>query len=309
MTETAHHTHTWIENHHKVLFSLCVILGSAFAAVELCSCHLFYKSYFGLELDSQTMKSFRHLRLYSVVLFENIPQLIILILFSVLSDTVTEITIISAIFSMISIMISTFEFRLENILAKNNQSNAISLVAIKFEIISSDIASLSHKSFQNIANHRRDIVYQLRKILNSVENVNAIDAGNGGDNGDDLNTFTYDIEMPSPVHTKSGCKIIFLVNIPTHGPLNAGLIKSAIHASITDQSIAQIFANNWKDSALLVKPTINAESLEIIQSEMSMVEIKNTELMMANVVARPTQNPLPPNSPHSKQNQTNFDYV
>merc|ERR1712087_361249 len=71
----------WFEDYIMILFFLSFICGSTFSAVELANSNLFGLRMFSMGLSKRDMMRFKQNRLWSVVVAENVPQLVIQILF------------------------------------------------------------------------------------------------------------------------------------------------------------------------------------------------------------------------------------
>lgn len=60
----------WIQIHLRSLYFLCILFGSAFAAIELCNSNLFRMSAFNMGLNRRQKAVFKNQRIYSTVLLE-----------------------------------------------------------------------------------------------------------------------------------------------------------------------------------------------------------------------------------------------
>eukprot|EP01084_Bolivina_argentea_P016084 30140_1 len=96
----------WLRDGIYQLLMLSFVCGSSFAAVQICSSNAFDLNLFSIPLSKLDKAGFQCKRVYSVVLFENVPQLIIAITFIAIvgvEDENNAIVYVSMVFSAISI--------------------------------------------------------------------------------------------------------------------------------------------------------------------------------------------------------------
>lgn len=154
----------WILSYLTILYIISIISGSAFSAVEFCNSNLFRLRITYMNLPRRHKQLFRNKRIYSVVLLENVPQLVLQALFSVIMRALSAITLFSMIFSLISIILTIFEVSLkQHLFASEN------LVFIKFIVESPEIQAFGRNEFINI------VEYQRFTIANEVAKVLSID--------------------------------------------------------------------------------------------------------------------------------------
>eukprot|EP01084_Bolivina_argentea_P303040 523149_1 len=97
----------WIKDNISILFTMSIITGSSFAAIELCHSNLFNLTQFSIPLSKTEINLFKTGRIYSIILFENLPQIGLQCwILAVAEDSVNSIIYISLIFSSISILIT-----------------------------------------------------------------------------------------------------------------------------------------------------------------------------------------------------------
>ena len=72
--ETKRIVQSWIQKHLRALYAMSIIFGSAFTAVAMCNSNLFSLSIFDMGLNRRQKALFKNQRLYSIILFENVPQ-------------------------------------------------------------------------------------------------------------------------------------------------------------------------------------------------------------------------------------------
>eukprot|EP01083_Nonionella_stella_P244968 852099_1 len=93
---------------------LSVVTGSSFAAVTLLNSYLFQLNMFDMGLSRRQLKQFGTKRVYSIVMLENVPQLILQSYYVLSSDRSSDAIAISSIgFSSLSIIIALLTMTLE----------------------------------------------------------------------------------------------------------------------------------------------------------------------------------------------------
>ena len=158
--ETRRTVQAWIQLHLRSLYLLSIALGSCFTAVELSNSNLFRLSVFNMGLNRRQKAIFKNQRVFSTVLVENVPQLLLQIIYSIVSKSVTYVTIIAALFSLVSIILSVFEHISASLLLKTE-----SVTIIRLDVISQDIGRLRYKEFDDLTNYRRVITRQLSRVI------------------------------------------------------------------------------------------------------------------------------------------------
>ena len=140
----------WIRSNVKLLFFVSVVCGSSFSAIALCNSYLLQLGFFSMGLSRYHRAIFQNKRFFSIVLLENIPQLCIQITTLVLvfgdpNNTGASgqlVTILSMIFTIISILLSVFEYVFSS---KSIKSDNVAI--IRFNIESQTIANFTYKKF------------------------------------------------------------------------------------------------------------------------------------------------------------------
>ena len=181
--ETRGFVSAWIQQHLRSLYGMCIMLGSAFTAVELCNTYLFSLSVFSMGLNRRQKAIFKNERVYSTVLFENIPQVILQITYSILTRSFSEVTVIAGIFSILSIMLSVFEHASVKMLL-----NIESTTIISIEVKSRGISQMSRQKFKKFSCHRSIITNEMHKVLDVDYRL---------------------IELLQPIQTKDGVRLTF----------------------------------------------------------------------------------------------------
>ena len=197
--ETRGFVSAWTQQHLRSFYLLCIILGSSFTAIELCNTYLFSLSIFSMSLNRRQKAIFKNQRIYSTVLLENIPQLILQIIYTILTSSFSEVTLIAGIFSILSIILSIFEHSSVKMLL-----NIESTTIICIDIISRGISRMSRYEFKQLSCHRSVITNEMHKVLNVDFRL---------------------IELLQPIQTKDGVTLTFHIRSDTNGKTIVQLIK------------------------------------------------------------------------------------
>jgi len=104
-----HHTDDlklYLARFSKILFLMSFATGSAFTAVDLATSHLFSCDLFSLPLTNMQFLLFQSRRIWSIVLLENIPQVIIQAVYMWQLGEIDKVAVASMFFSSISIIVT-----------------------------------------------------------------------------------------------------------------------------------------------------------------------------------------------------------
>ena len=212
-----HTVQAWTRSYLRVLYLITILSASAFAAVDICNSNMFHLRIFNMGLNTRQQAIFKNQRILSTVLMENIPQLILQIIYMILTveSSISPITIVAMVSSTISIVLSVFNFKLSSLLI---ECEAITL--IEMDIESQQLASARSKDFrQLIVHHRKPICRELSKIIHVDKRL---------------------IEILMPIQTKSGAKLTFYIrNDSTDKNLGSNIVK-AIRNEIDSGELAQV---------------------------------------------------------------------
>ena len=96
----------WWNRYSKLLYLMSIISGSSFTAIGIMNGSMFGLEMFEMGLSKKQKRRFKTKRLYSVVIFENIPQFALQIWLFTQSGGLNIITGFSSTFSMISILVT-----------------------------------------------------------------------------------------------------------------------------------------------------------------------------------------------------------
>lgn len=210
------HTHTkqivrpWIRAYVRVLYITSILTGSTYSSIELCNSNLFSLKYFSMELPSRDKQLFKHKRIYSIVLSENVPQIIIQLTFCIYYQNATLITAFSMVFSLISVILALLEFTLNKYLFDFDN-----LFVISFKVESPMIQSMSYRNFSSTIGQRRKLIaLEINYLFKS--------------NDESM------VELLKPIMCSEGAKLIF------HLTTNMGVekqIKDKLHEAISNQTL------------------------------------------------------------------------
>ena len=179
---------SWMQLHLRHLYMFSILFGSPFAAVDILNSNLFHLSLFNMGLNKRQKATFKNQRILSV-LTENIPQLILQIVYLILTEesgSIGSITILAMIFSILSIILSIFDYKSSSLLL---ECEAITVIVM--DIQSTQLANTQPRKFYKlIVHHRKPICRELSKII-------GVDKGL--------------IELLTPVQTKTGTKLTFYI--------------------------------------------------------------------------------------------------
>jgi len=126
------YVNAWLSKYSVVLLALSLFSGSSFAAVALLNSYIFQLEYFDMGLTEKQMRDYNTRRIWSVVLFENAPQIVLQATSFGLSgksifDAQNVIVLSSMAFSLISIVISVLSLTLEKALSKTQNRVVITM--------------------------------------------------------------------------------------------------------------------------------------------------------------------------------------
>ena len=156
-----HIVQAWVRSYLRILYMLTIVFCSAFAAVEICNSNIFHLPMFNMGLNKRQKAIFKNQRFLSIVLLENVPQLILQSIYISLTGTSNYITIVAMMFSIISIISSIFNFKSASLLL-----NCESITIIETKVESQQIANMQPEEFrQTIVHHRSPIRHEFAKII------------------------------------------------------------------------------------------------------------------------------------------------
>merc|ERR1719499_2401741 len=149
----------WIFRHSMVFYFLPLLCGSAFNAVAILNSNAFQMDFFSMDLSETELSRFKVQRIWSIVFFENLPQVALQTWFLLQNESrnsrQNEITMAALIFSLISIVLTILAVCTQRRIARNQQCIVITFTVgvahrenrkkklhLRTEGIRRDIASL-----------------------------------------------------------------------------------------------------------------------------------------------------------------------
>ena len=229
----------WLRVYVRFLYFLSIVFGGSFSAIDLCNSNLFQFQIFYMNLSREYKQIFKNKRVLSIVIFENIPQFVIQILYSFIYNNISIniITIIAMIFSFLSIILTFFEFSTKQYLFKTENG-----IIIKMEINSKEIEIMTRTQFIKRIEHKR------YSISNEIAKILSID----------FNT----IELLKPIPSSKGVILIF--HIQTHVE-NAKKLKvfNTLSSDENNQRISQRLKQTYKISQIPYIVNIHTQSFGV----------------------------------------------
>ena len=214
-----HCVQSWMQFNLRKLYMFAILCGSSFAAVNICNSNLFHLSLFNMGLNKRQQAIFENARILTVVLGENVAQLILQIVYLVLigeSNSISAITIVAMILSVLSIVSSIF-----NYISSSSLIECEAITVIVMDIQSQQLANTHSKKFRRLIVHRRNpICRELSKIIQVDEGL---------------------IEILMPVQTNTGAKLTFYIRNNDSSDKNvAPNIVNTITTGINKGSLATV---------------------------------------------------------------------
>merc|ERR1712228_170855 len=118
----------------KLLYFTSVATGSSFTAIEIFNSNLFGLDIFYMGLSRKHWLSFSAKRVYSIIAFENVPQLILSIWFTFILGSPEVIPLTSMTFSTVSIVVMVISLALQKRINKTQDE-----VYISFDVIGKSV--------------------------------------------------------------------------------------------------------------------------------------------------------------------------
>ena len=198
-----HTIQSWMRYYVKLLYLITILSGSAFAAVDICNSNLFHLRMFNMGLNKRQRAIFKNQRILSTVLCENIPQLILQLIYLILTsavDSVSLVTVVAMTFSTISIILSILNYKLSLLL----ECEAITVIEMNIE--SQQLSHTQRRKFRKlIVHHRFPICRELGKIIGVDKDL---------------------IEILTPIQINTGAKLtIYIRNDSSEKNLAPQIVK------------------------------------------------------------------------------------
>ena len=211
-----HTVQSWMRSYVQLLYIITILCGSAFAAVDICNSNLFHLRMFNMGLNKRQRAMFQNQRILSTVLCENVPQLILQLIYLIsIAESFSLVTIIAMIFSTISIVLSLFNYKLSSLLL---ECEAITVIEIDVE--SKQLGHTSAKKFrQLILHHRKPICNELGKIIGVDKRL---------------------IEILTPIQTNTGARLTFYIRNDSSDKYLAPKIVKTVRDEINSGELAKV---------------------------------------------------------------------
>eukprot|EP01083_Nonionella_stella_P084250 233167_1 len=164
----------WLSYRAKLLYLLSTITGSSFAAVSLVNSYIFQLELFDMGLTDKQILAFAYKRVYSVVLFENVPQICLQIWYLVAAESNNPITISSIVFSLISIIASVMSMVIQKRISVSQ-----GYVSVSMKITGSTIQSNANncKTMRYVLEERLALLVGVHKSVVQVIKPTQIQQG------------------------------------------------------------------------------------------------------------------------------------
>jgi len=198
----------WLEDHSLKLYFLSFITGSSLAAVAVLNSAAFQRRFFNMGLTKATLKKYNKQKLWTVVILENLPQLLIQIGYLSLVGA-DGIAICSVVFSVFSISATVQTIFTERRLSKK------SMASLHFHVSFAD--SKLYDTLQKLK-------YRTRKIGDAVAY--------------ELELEPEQIDIPFPYRWK------FCVNFPANMLLEQAVSKAI--EDMNKQKLTKILSMKWE---------------------------------------------------------------
>ena len=121
----------WLSHNGTKLYVLSLLCGSTFSAVELLNSNLFGMSLFEMGLNHQDLRRFNRNRMWSVVLLENLPQLLLQLIYAgFVEKELGAVSLTAFLSSALSIAVAALDFISTGKVMKMEHSECIFTVKV-----------------------------------------------------------------------------------------------------------------------------------------------------------------------------------
>eukprot|EP01084_Bolivina_argentea_P109212 195184_1 len=126
----------WLLTHSKWLYILSILTGSSFSAIEILNSSFLGVYCFEMGLSNKQIILFKTQRVYSIIMLENIPQLVLQIWYMFqLGKSDNFIAIVAIIFSGISIIVTILSMTIEKSLLNSQEYTLLSMDVIGKSVV------------------------------------------------------------------------------------------------------------------------------------------------------------------------------
>eukprot|EP01084_Bolivina_argentea_P266436 451920_1 len=247
----------WFIEYNKLLYIFSFITGSSFSALLLLNSHLYSLAVFSMGINERDLLKFSTKRIYSVILMENLPQILIQIyfLYKVTNLDDNLIAVCSLIFSLVSVIITSV-----SMISQKSIINSQNCTQLSFDVLATEFNGKKSRKKVN----------ELRKYL--VNNV--------------LVKFDKKlIEIPIPQQIPSGLSVT--INIYTNDQ-NSGeqeFVEDVVHKSVSNGNLPNFIKSYWNINTI---PNINNISTKTIQSKQLQHKLRSEVVTNTNNAIKST---------------------
>ncbi len=125
---------------------LSLLSGSCFAAIEFVNSYLFGLKIFSMGLSENEMRKFNQKRLFNVILCENVPQIIIQIIYSTQTEFGT-VVFIALVSSLISVLIAWLNWLTQRKLMNDNIEPCFFSVKVTSDEVIANMSKYKNKTW------------------------------------------------------------------------------------------------------------------------------------------------------------------
>eukprot|EP01084_Bolivina_argentea_P275640 470118_1 len=205
----------WLSDNTALIYFVSIITGSSFTSVELFNSYLFNLERFDMGLDKKSLMRYRTKRVYSVVMLENCPQLLLQSWYLFVTQGEWNfITSISLTFTIISVIVAIISMVVEKQILFNQD-----LIIISFNVYGGAVISKSE--------YCKNRVLKLRKRLANILGLNK-----------EL------IEIIRPKNIPNGLMVQANIHLNVNDE-NETYLEDLMKTAIKNGQLAQSVMNSW----------------------------------------------------------------
>eukprot|EP01083_Nonionella_stella_P077276 210929_1 len=221
----------WLGSRSSMLYFASIITGSSFAAVSLCNSYFFQLEAFDMGLTKKEIQAFMYKRVYSVVVFENIPQLAMQSFFVYMSGGLDDsVTLSSMIFSSLSIIVSVLSMFTQRSISRGQGTVSISMTVTGQAVL---------KKASNCKRMKKTLIKELSKLVGVTQST---------------------MEILKPVHVKQGFEITVQFTV---GDSDQDFYRTLMEVQANSE-LQKIFKRAWDLSDV---PIVSDLKQTVVQSK------------------------------------------
>ena len=235
----------WTRSNTKLLCAVTFISGSGFASVKLLNSGIFRMKQFDIGLKNEQMQTFQDKRIWSIVLLENVPQVILQTIFLAQNEDLSSISVVALMFSVFSIIVSVSAYFQQASVSKRRSVLDIDVKSISFEVVSKEVVA-----------KKKALKYVRKKINEEI--------------ADTLGIESDDVEQLRAMAVTGGLPLSFRVRMDKTKNSDTEAIEDCIQSKIENGELAKSIQECWKLSEVpLVR---NANVMDSSQRQMQLLE-------------------------------------